>query len=467
MKFKKAISFLLGPAVTGILGLVTVPYLTWQLTPTDLGQYSFFLAMLSFCVAFFPLGLDQAFVREYYDVSNKSELLTTTMLSSLLVFIVSFIIVNTFLPVSKIIIGNAVTDVELVFFASVIAGIAARFLFLPIRMQGNGISYSLGQIIPRSVMIFYLVIVSTNEHSLKTVSLINVWTIGLFLQLSILTLVNIFSAKNVTLTYVKFDLLRNSIRYSIPLMLSSIAFWGLTLTDRVLLRTFSTFEQLGIYSVIVNFASVAVMFQTVFTTIWSPLVFKWHSEGTAEHNVALISSFALPIYLFGSFLIVLIAPFLNVFLGDGYEQISIILPLCVVPAFMYTISEISACKLQIEKRSGLILTSVLIGLTTNIVLGYFFVNYLGISGAAISTAISFWLMYFVKIRNVVRIGGTNHMKNFSSISLMKILLLSIYSVVGKDHVVIVGLISLILIIVTLFYFRFSFLALYKYVRGQS
>lgn len=467
MKFKNAVSFILGPAVTGLLGLVTVPYLTWQLTPTDLGQYSFFLATLSFCIAFFPLGLDQAFVREYYDVSNKNELLTTTILPSMLVFIVSYIIITAFFSVSKIIIGNAVANVELVFFASVVAGIAVRFLFLPIRMQGNGALYSLGQIIPRSVLIFYLVIVSTNEHSLTTVGLIYVWTIGLFIQLFILTIINTFSAKKFTLTFVNIDLFQKSLRYSVPLMLSSIAFWGLTLTDRVLLRTFSSFDQLGIYSVIINFASIAVMFQTVFTTIWSPLVFKWHSEGTAEQNVAYISSFALPIFLFGIFLSILIAPFLNIFLGDGYDQIAIILPLCVVPAFMYTMSEISACKLQIEKRSGLILTSVLIGLSANMFLGYFLVNYLGISGAAISTAVSFWAMYVVKIRNVVRIGGTNHMKNFSLMSFMIIFLLSIYSVVGKDQFAIVGLISLLLIFVTVFYFRLSFLALYKYVRGQS
>ena len=70
------------------------------------------------------------------------------------------------------------------------------------------------------------------------------------------------------------------LRYGLPLAFGNLAYWGLTSIDRFVLKNISGLDELGIYSMAVSFGAVALIFQSVFSTIWAPLVFKWVEEKT-------------------------------------------------------------------------------------------------------------------------------------------------------------------------------------------
>lgn len=66
--------------------------------------------------------------------------------------------------------------------------------------------------------------------------------------------------------------MRQMIHYSMPLIGSGLAFWGLTTLDKVLLRSLSGFEELGIYALAVSFAAAGLILQSIFLQ-FGPLLF--------------------------------------------------------------------------------------------------------------------------------------------------------------------------------------------------
>ena len=75
MDRSKIIGFALGPIITAILGLASLPILAWYFSTEDIGRISMLQVVISFTVILFSLGLDQSYVREYHQVKNKAVLL--------------------------------------------------------------------------------------------------------------------------------------------------------------------------------------------------------------------------------------------------------------------------------------------------------------------------------------------------------------------------------------------------------
>jgi O-antigen/teichoic acid export membrane protein len=84
-----------------------------------------------------------------------------------------------------------------------------------------------------------------------------------------------------------------------PLILGGLAFWGLIAADKVFLRKLASFEELGVYSVVVNFAAAAAILPSVFATVRAPTVYKWASTGQGLENVHRVSRYILALVVLG------------------------------------------------------------------------------------------------------------------------------------------------------------------------
>src|SRR5690606_3999094 len=97
MNKKTILGYALGPIGSGLLGLVSLPIITWFYSVEDVGRISMLQVFTSFSILFFCLGLDQAYVREYHDTNNKPLLLKTVVFPSLalcLLILVSLFIID-------------------------------------------------------------------------------------------------------------------------------------------------------------------------------------------------------------------------------------------------------------------------------------------------------------------------------------------------------------------------------------
>ena len=92
MTLVRILHYAIGPVGAGILGLLTVPILTWYFSADDIGRITMFQVILNLSVMIFSLSLHQAYVREYHEVDNKAALLKAATLPGLLLLLL-FIVV--------------------------------------------------------------------------------------------------------------------------------------------------------------------------------------------------------------------------------------------------------------------------------------------------------------------------------------------------------------------------------------
>ena len=70
------------------------------------------------------------------------------------------------------------------------------------------------------------------------------------------------------------------------LFLAIIISWLLHSFDKIAIRQWSTYEELGLYAAAYKFVSLVAVFQVIFTTSWVPIAYKWFEE--KKINVTLI-----------------------------------------------------------------------------------------------------------------------------------------------------------------------------------
>ena len=401
---KKIATFALGPIGGAALGLITLPIITWFFSPDDIGRLSMLHVTLSLSILLFSLGLDQAYVREFHEVTDKPALLKSVFLPGLFLLITA-IVVLLLMPWSMSVLLFGIDSKLLtgLLIAAILLQFSSRFLSLILRMQEKGFAYSMSQILPK---IFLLCVLGC--YFLFSVE-------AVFKNLMIATLLSLFA---VFLIYtwntrkdwlaaltarVDEDKLKRMISFGLPLIGSGIAFWGLTAMDKFFIRGFSSFKELGIYSVAISFAALALVFQSVFSTVWAPIVYKWASKGLDPHKVKNITDYStlavISIWSLAgmfSWLVVYVLP-------PKYEQVQYILLASMAHPLLYTLSEATGVGIGVKRKTSYAMLAALLALFINAIANWYLVPQHGAAGAAVASAFAFLAFFIVRTEASARL----------------------------------------------------------------
>lgn len=275
MNARKILAFAIGPIGNAALGLLTLPVITWLFSADDVGRISMLNVAVSFCVLFFSLGLDQAYVREYHRESDRGQLLKNVAFPGLLMIVVISTVFLLFPgSLSVLLFEQKDTAISWLVMLILLASFINRFLSLILRMQEKGMAFSLSQLMPKlmTLIVIGLCYALFTQHTLMQLVVAN--AVG-FIAVSLMLM---WSSRTdwIAMLYSSLDYgkLKAMLKFGYPLILGGLAFWGLTTIDRMFVRAYSGFEQLAIFSVAVSFAGVMNILQSVFSTIWAPMVYK-------------------------------------------------------------------------------------------------------------------------------------------------------------------------------------------------
>lgn len=392
MNAKKIAAFAIGPIGGAALGFITLPIITWLYSAEDIGKIAMLQVVSGFCTLLFCLGLDQAYVREYHEAVDKSALLKSALLPGLLLLTIGLLIcfvVPSF--ISKTLFSVDSTLISLLVSIYILAAFISRFLSLILRMQEKGLAFSMSQILPK--ILFLAVIGTYVVFSFK----FDVTNLIIANTLSIVAVAFVYAwntRKEWSSGFKKrIDLLqlKSMLRFGGPLIMGGAAFWGLSAMDRLFLRNTSTFEELGIYSVASSFAAAAIIFQSIFSTVWAPTVYKWASEGINLEKIDQVTEYVLAAIVFIFVLAGLFSWTVTYLLPDTYNKIQYILVACMAFPLFYTLSETTVVGLGIARKSGYAMTAAIIATIINFIGNYLLTPKYGAAGAAASTAFSFWI----------------------------------------------------------------------------
>lgn len=394
---RKILEFSLGPIGTSAVGLVTVPVITWVFSPDDIGRLTMLQITVSLSILISTLGLDQAYVREYYEQKDKPALLKSTLQPGLLTLFVAILILY-FLPWSPsfFLFGIESAFLTGLLILAVLISFFCRFFGLILRMQERGLAFSMSQLLPKLIFLLLLLslVVFDAAPNFRNLMIANVVALtAVFVILSL-------KARHEWLGALQSAIDRKDqkrmIRYAIPLVGSGIAFWGVTSMDKIFLRTLSNFEELGIYSVAASFSAAGLIFQAIFSTIWAPLIYKWVYEGVDKKKVTYLNEYISLIVIFLWMIIALISWTMSYLLPVKYGEVYIIFLGIIGYPLLYVLSEVSGVGLGIQRKTNYLFLSSLLALLVGIISNLLLVPKYGANGAAMSTAISFYCFYLTK-----------------------------------------------------------------------
>lgn len=395
MNFAKILLYSIGPISAALIGLVTVPLLAWVVPQEDIGRFSLYNIIISFSLIACSLGLDQSFVRYFHEADNKTILLFLCFLPG---FLMLWVIAGILLCFKDYINSNILTLDKSFPLEIIILGIISAFIYryatLLIRMQNKALTYSISQILPKLIFLSCLLIALYVQYDIDIEFLIHSDVIALCISaLIFVMLTGHYWRIQRPVEWSSKDL-GNLVSYGMPLVLSGLAYWGLTAQDKLFLTKFSSLEELGLYSVAMSFAGAAMILKTLFQALWAPTVFSWvHDNKKVEQvdTVTLVMVFLVTVV----FCIVgMGADVITFLIPNSYESISSLVIACVGFPLFFTLSEASGIGINIVKKSTLNLYVSVFTLLINGVLNYLLIPQFGAKGAAAATIISFWF-YFV------------------------------------------------------------------------
>ncbi|MCY1275788.1 Polysaccharide biosynthesis protein [compost metagenome] len=351
----------------------------------------------SFCILLFSLGLDQAYVRDYHESEYKPALFKAAVFPGLLLLVMglaSCFILPDF--ISKTLFSVDSVLISVLIALCFLAAFVSRFLSLILRMQERGLAFSMSQVLPKLLFLSAVGVYALFSFGFDLLHLVIAQT----LSVVAVTLVYGWNTHQEWLAALKQEVdiekLKSMLRFGAPLIMGGIAFWGMTAVDKVLLRSLSTFEELGIYSVATSFAAAAIVFQSVFSIVWAPTVYKWAAEGVNTEKIDQVTEYVLlaVVALFCaagvfSWIITYVLP-------PQYESVQFILLSCMAYPLFYTLSETTVVGLGIARKSSYAMLAALIGCSVSFIGNYLLIPLYGAAGAGVSTAVAFWIFFFCR-----------------------------------------------------------------------
>ena len=397
MNLKKIGAFALGPIGAAFLGLITVPVLAWTFSMEDIGRLNVLNVAVSFALLVSVLGLDQAYVRDYYETDNKSMLLKTCFVPGFLFLLLGTVVTAPFSKdIALFMYGEAKSEFFWITLYCVIAAFVSRFLSLILRMQERGLAYSMSQLIPKLVMLLAVCSIAFAGMSREFLNL----QLAFLISTSTVLVTYVWNTRSEWLSAVesKTDSASTTslLRFGVPLVFSGVIYWGLIATSTLTLRIYAPLSELGLYSITASFAAVAGVFQSIFTVIWAPTVYRWQAENVDMARVYSVSNQVLMAMCVVCALCGMLSWITDYLLPAEYSSVKYLLLGSLIPPLMYTLSEVTSIGIGITKRTHLTIWVTLTAFITNVVISTLLVPLFGAAGAIISNAIAYVIFFIMR-----------------------------------------------------------------------
>ncbi|MCF4009280.1 lipopolysaccharide biosynthesis protein [Rheinheimera sp. UJ63] len=397
MNAKKIFYFAIGPIGAAILGLITLPIVAWIFSPDDIGRLTMLNVAVGFSLLLFSLGLDQAYVREFHEVNDKPGLLKAVFLPGFMILVILLVCLG-FSPLSPSLILFDIDSffINFLLYAAILLSFGSRFLSLILRMQERGLAYSMSQLLPKVIFLVLLL----GYLWLGAEAIFDNLIMANFLSTFAVFIIYAWNARKdwIPALTARINMAKQSemIRYSIPLIGSGVAFWGLTAMDKLFLRGLSSFEELGIYSIAVSFAGVALVFQAIFSTVWAPVVYRWAAEGVEPEKIKNVMDYVtLAVVLLWS-LAGMFSWAVPYILPPEYNKVQYILLAAIAFPLLYTVSESTGIGIGIKRKTMFSMLAAVVALIVNALGNWFLVPIYGASGAAMASAVAFFIFFTIR-----------------------------------------------------------------------
>ena len=395
--FKKFIEFAIGNGIVLILGFISSPIISRLITPEQLGKASMFTTFTSLIIVIVMMGIDQAYIRYYYDEdeNNRGGLLGKSLFITIFLnLVVTVILLFFYKRISIFIVDEVSFSLVLLILIHTVFSIISNFAMIHVRMKQKGKLYSLLNVVNKaSYLIFVGFLFVIFKDNYMTIIIATILSNIVKSILAIISEKNDW--KNINLLGKVNTTTKELVTYGTPFIFSMAITWVFQSADRISLRVFSTYEEIGLYTGAMTIIALLNNFQGAFTTFWTPVAYEKYKNNPEDtkffSNINEIVSVGMLLLSVG---LIATKDIVIGLLGVDYRGAQFIFPFLVFMPIMYTISETTVLGINFKKKTKYHVYIASFSAIFNIIGNIILVPTLGAKGAAISTGLAY-IVFFV------------------------------------------------------------------------
>ena len=194
-----------------------------------------------------------------------------------------------------------------------------------------------------------------------------------------------------------YDLQNQLICYSVPLILNTIGWWINNASDRYIVTWLCGVSINGIYSVSYKIPSILSTFQSIFTQSWQISAIKeYQKDGYRRFYARMLETINLIVGIACMVLIIFTKVIAKILYAKDFYSAWEYVPFLLLSNVFSASAGMVGPILSAKKHTKVLGASTLFGALTNIVFNIALVYFIGVQGAAIATALSSFLIFFLR-----------------------------------------------------------------------
>ena len=458
---KNTIIIAIGKLSTQIISYLLLPLYTSQLDPSEYGNYDFICTLSIFLCPIITLLMEESMFRYLIDADSKvqrKKIITQTI-------IYTFFGTVLFTIIAALIMGFG-TDYTPMYITAIITFVISNILI----GLSNALSRGLGKIKLYSVSNFILGI-STIILNIVFILALNAGAEGL---LWANTIANAFTAI-VILAILKLPkyigkidkpLMKDMIKYSIPLVPNSISWSIINMSDRIILTQMVSSAANGIYAMANKFPNIINVLYGYFYTAWKESAAKIVKENNKNQYYNSIYHDAKRFLYAVTICLIAVMPFVfPIFINEAYNEAYVYIPIVMIATYYSNLSSFYGGIFSAYKDTKIMGTTTIVAAVINLVIDLLLVNTLKIYAACFSTLIANLIVYFYRKKKLKKYLKLKELKWQGPMLFLAIICLAYYAKyipgVGNNPVLIwtINVISLLIAVL------YSLLNNWKFIKG--
>lgn len=196
--------------------------------------------------------------------------------------------------------------------------------------------------------------------------------------------------------------------FSKPLILNATAWWINSVSDRYIVTILCGFAVNGIYSIAYKIPTIITVFQQIFGQAWTIQAVKSVDSRENMSYSEIYKIYNILMLLITSILILLNKALAFVLYSNDFFIAWEFVPMLLLSSYFAALSAYAGGIFTAFKESKIVMQTTFVGAGINIFLNIVLIYYIGAIGAAISTAISYFVIWIVRFHRIKKMVTINH-----------------------------------------------------------
>lgn len=399
--YKKLINnsmiFAIGNFGSKIISLLLVPLYTYYLTTVEYGVVDLVLTSVGMLLPIISLSIYESVLRYTMEKSDDFNYHKKVFTNSLFITIMGNFV---FLPILILFTVGRFSSIEYKYFLIILVIQSFQFLLSQFsRAIGKVKLFAINGILMTTIIsvtnIIFLIVLkrglSGYFESLIISNLVSVLFFCFFLKIS----------KFISIETINFRFCKEMLKYSIPLIPNALIWWVINTSNRYFILYFSTAADNGLYAVANKLPTILTVVYSIFFQAWQLSAIEEFGENTDSKFYKNIYDMFISItFLVSSFIIFATQPLFKIVIAENFFESWRAVPFLVLGVMYSGFANFMGMFYIAAKKTKTILLTSILSAIISILANFLFIPKLGFIGAAISTMISFFIMWLVRSYNL-------------------------------------------------------------------